>query len=133
MESHFGGNRQQTGGRPIARCGVQCVQAAIAISMMKMRLHADERRLLGFQCTERETGAGSITSTIDLERYIAARMQENRDGWCKATPVSMRDCKASYGGGGRSSRRCNQCAREAAELPIEVVEAANSSKCIQST
>ena len=65
MESQFSGNRQQTGGRPTAHCGVQCVQVAIAVSMMKMHLHADERRLLGFQCTERETGVGSITSTTD--------------------------------------------------------------------
>ena len=69
--------------------------------MMKMCLHADERRLLGFQCTERETGVGSITPTIDLERGIAIRMQENRDGWCEASPMSMRDCKASHRGGGR--------------------------------
>ena len=57
MESQFGGDRQQTGGRPATRCGVRCVQATIAVYMMKMRLHADERRLLGFQHTERETGA----------------------------------------------------------------------------
>ena len=74
MESQFGGNRQQTGGRPAARCGVQCVQAAIAVPMMKIRLHADERHLLGFQRTKRETSVGSITPTIDLERGIAARM-----------------------------------------------------------
>ena len=71
------------------------------MSMMKMRLYADERRLLGFQCTKRETGVGSITPTIDLERGIAVRMQENRDGWCEIDPVSMRDCNASYGGGGK--------------------------------
>ena len=65
MESQFGGNRQHIGGRPAARCGVRCVQAAIAVSMMEMHLCADERRLLGFQHTERETGVGSITSTID--------------------------------------------------------------------
>ena len=65
MESQFGGNRQHTGGRPAARCGVRCVQAAIAVSMVEMRLHTDERRLLGFQRTERETGVGSITSTTD--------------------------------------------------------------------
>ena len=74
MESQSGGNRQHTGGRPAARCGVRCVQAAIAVSMMKMHLRANERRLLGFQCTKRETGVGSITPTIDLERGIAARM-----------------------------------------------------------
>ena len=68
--------------------------------MMKMHLHADERRLLGFQHTKREIGVGSITLTIDIERGIAVRMQENRDGWCEDGPVSMRDCKASYGGGG---------------------------------
>ena len=68
--------------------------------MMKMCLRADERRLLGFQRAERETGGGSITLTIDLERGIAVRMQENRDGWCEAGPVSTRECKASYGGGG---------------------------------
>ena len=48
--------------------------------MMKMDLHADERRLLGFQHIERETGVESIKPTIDLERGIAVRMQENRDG-----------------------------------------------------
>ena len=79
---------------------MRCVQAAIAVSMMEMHLCADERRLLGFQRTERETGVGSITPTIDLERGIAVRMQENRDGWCEAVPVSTRDCKASYRGGG---------------------------------
>ena len=68
--------------------------------MMKTRLHADERRLLGFQRTERETGVGLIIPTRDLERGIAVRMQENRDGWCKAGPVSTRDYKASYKGGG---------------------------------
>ena len=68
--------------------------------MMKIRLRADERRLLGFQRTERETGVGSITPTIDLEGGIAMRMQENRDGWCEAGPVSTRDYKASYRGGG---------------------------------
>ena len=31
------------------------------------------------------------------------------------------------------SRRCNQCPREAAKLPTEVVEATGSRKCIQST
>ena len=65
MESQFGGNRQHIGGRPAARCGVRCVQAAIALSMIEMHLCADERRLLGFQCTERETGVGSITWTTD--------------------------------------------------------------------
>ena len=70
------------------------------MSMMKMRLHANERRLLGFQRIERETGVGSIKPTIDLERGIAVRMQENKDGWCEARPVSTRDYKASYGGGG---------------------------------
>ena len=30
-------------------------------------------------------------------------------------------------------RRCNQCPREAAKLPTEVVEAAGSRRCIQST
>ena len=65
MESQFGGNRQHIGGRPAARCGVRCVQAAIAVSMMEMHLCADERRLLGFQHTKRETGVGSITSTTD--------------------------------------------------------------------
>ena len=74
MESQFGGNRQQTGGRPAARCGVRCVQAAIAVSMMEMYLCANERRLLGFRRTKRETGVGSITPTIDLERGIAVRM-----------------------------------------------------------
>ena len=59
---------------------MRCVQVAIAVSMRKMRLHADERRLVGFQCTEREIGVGSITLTIDIERGIAVRMQENRDG-----------------------------------------------------
>ena len=49
---------------------------------------------------ERETGVGSITPTIDLERGITVRMQENRDGWCEAGPVSTRDYKASYRGGG---------------------------------
>ena len=68
--------------------------------MMKMRLCTDERRLLGFQRTKRETGVGSITPAIDLERGIAARMQESRVGWCEAGPVSMQDCKASHGGGG---------------------------------
>ena len=48
MESQFGGNRQQMGGRLATRCGVQCVQLAITVSMMKMRLCANERRLLGF-------------------------------------------------------------------------------------
>ena len=72
----------------------------ITVSMMKMRLHVDERRLLGFQRTERETGVGSITSTIDLERGIAMRMQENRDDWSEAGPVSMWDYKDSHGGGG---------------------------------
>ena len=42
--------------------------------MIKMSLHADERRMLGFQHTERETGVGSITPTIDLERGVAVRM-----------------------------------------------------------
>ena len=70
------------------------------MSMMEMHLRANERRLLGFQCTKRETGVGSITPTIDLDRGIAVRMQENRDGWCEAGPVSTRDCKASYRGGG---------------------------------
>ena len=42
--------------------------------MMKIRLCADERHLLGFQHTERETGVGSITPTIDLERGIVVRM-----------------------------------------------------------
>ena len=65
MESQLGGNRQHIGGRLAARCGVRCVQAAIAVSMMEMHLCADERRLLGFQRTERETSVGSITSTID--------------------------------------------------------------------
>ena len=74
MESQFGGNRQHTGGRLAARCGVRCVQAAITMSMMKMHLRANERRLLGFQHIERETGVGSITLTIDLERGIAMRM-----------------------------------------------------------
>ena len=46
----------------------------IVVFMMKMHLHADERRLLGFQRTERETGVGSITPTIDLERGVAVRM-----------------------------------------------------------
>ena len=100
MESQFGRNRQQTGGRLAPRYGVRCVQAAIAMSMMKMHLHADERRLLGFQRTKRETDVGSITPTIDLDKGIAARMQENKDGWCEAGPVSTRDCKASHGGGG---------------------------------
>ena len=68
--------------------------------MMEMHLCADERRLLGFQHTERETGVGSITSTLDLERGIAVRMQENKDCWCEAGAVSTRDFKASYGGGG---------------------------------
>ena len=99
MESKFGGNKQQTSGRPAAHCGVQCVQAAIAVSMMEIHLHANERRLLGFQHTQRETGVGSITPTIDLERGITMRMQENRDGWCEVVPVSMRDCKAPYRGG----------------------------------
>ena len=80
MESQFGGNRQQTGGRPATHCGVRCVQTAITVSMMEIHLHANERRPLGFQHTERETGVGSITSTIDLERGIIVRMQENRDG-----------------------------------------------------
>ena len=48
----IGRNRQQTGGRFATRCGVRCVQAAIAVSMMKIFLHADERRLLGFWHTE---------------------------------------------------------------------------------
>ena len=74
MESQFGGNRQQIGGRPAGCYAVLCVQAAIAVSMMEMHLCADERRLLGFQCTERETGVGSITLIIDLERGIAVRM-----------------------------------------------------------
>ena len=65
MDSQFGGNRQHIGGRPAARCGVRCVQVAIAVSMMEMYLCANERRLLGFQCTERETDVGSITSTTD--------------------------------------------------------------------
>ena len=49
------------------------------MSMMEMHLCADERRLLGFQCTERETGVGSSTPIIDLQRDIVVRMQENRD------------------------------------------------------
>ena len=65
MESQFGGNRQHIGGRPATCCGVQCVQAAIVVSMMEMHLCADERRLLGFQRIERETGVGSITLTTD--------------------------------------------------------------------
>ena len=74
MKSQSGGNRQHTGGQPAAHYGVRCVQAAIAVSMMEMHLRANERRLLGFQCTKRETSVGSITPTIDLERGIAARM-----------------------------------------------------------
>ena len=74
MESQFGGNRQQTGGQHTAHCSVRCVQAAIAVSIMEIHLHANERRLLGFQCIERETGVGSITPTIDLERGIVVIM-----------------------------------------------------------
>ena len=48
MESQLGGNRQHIGGRPAARCGVRCVQSAIAVSMIEMHLCANERRLLGF-------------------------------------------------------------------------------------
>ena len=58
MGSQFGGNRQYIGGRSIARCGVRGVQAAIAVPMMKMRLHTDERCFLGFQRTGRETDGG---------------------------------------------------------------------------
>ena len=47
--------------------------------MMRMHLCADERHLLGFQCTERESGVGPIILTIDLERGIVVRMQESRD------------------------------------------------------
>ena len=75
-----GGNRQQTSGRPTVRCAVRCVQATIAVSMMKMDLRADERHLLEFQRTERETSVGSITPTIDLERGIVVRIYKNRDG-----------------------------------------------------
>ena len=69
------------------------------MSMMKMHWRANERHLLGFQHTERETDVGSIAPTIHLERRIAVRMQENRDGWCKVGPVSTQDCKTSHGGG----------------------------------
>ena len=55
--------------------------------------------MLGFQCTKRETGVGSIIPTIDLERGIAVRMYEHRDGWYEATPMLTQDCKASHGGG----------------------------------
>ena len=60
------------------------------------RLYADEKHLLGFQHIVRETGVGSITPTTDLERGIAVRMQENKDGWCDDGSMLTQDWKASY-------------------------------------